>query len=99
MGDFTPARGLALSPKNISIQFLEPTNGSVSSSLLGLKITDGLFRDSKPTEERSMANEVLFAYEPKRNSLTYDFSDKVFETAKHELELEVEDKCGKQINL
>ncbi len=37
---------------------------------------------------------ILFEYDPKRNLLTYDFSDKTFKLAKHELEIEVEDNVG-----
>ena len=53
-----------------------------------------IFQGSNPTKDQSMANGYLFEYEPKRKLLTYDFSDKVFEQAKHELELEVEDNVG-----
>ena len=37
---------------------------------------------------------IQFEYDPKRNLLTYDFSDKTFKLAKHELEIEVEDNVG-----
>jgi len=37
---------------------------------------------------------VLFEYEPKRKELTYQFSDKIFNSTKHELRLEVEDNTG-----
>ncbi|MGB2164404.1 MAG: M23 family peptidase, partial [Flavobacteriaceae bacterium] len=91
MGDFTLARD-SVSPKISPSNFR--TNQWLSKfKFIRLKITDDF---SGIKSYRGMINGqwVLFEYEPKRNLLTYDFSDKVFETAKHELELEVEDNVG-----
>lgn len=91
MGDFTLARD-SISPKISPSNFR--TNQWLSKfKFIRLKITDDF---SGIKSYRGMINGqwVLFEYEPKRNLLTYDFSDKVFETAKHELELEVEDNVG-----
>ena len=37
---------------------------------------------------------ILFEYEPKRNTLTYDFSDIIFKKTKHDLKIYLEDNVG-----
>ena len=37
---------------------------------------------------------ILFEYEPKRNTLTYDFSDIIFKKTKHNLKIYLEDNVG-----
>ena len=89
MGEFTLARD-SVAPK-----FLHPIlNQSMAQQV---QVYEGKISDDfqiKSYKGSINGQWVLFEYEPKRNSLTYDFSDIVFETAKHELELEVEDNVG-----
>ena len=91
MGDFTLARD-SVTPKISPFNFR--TNQWLSNfKFIELKISDD-FSGIKSYKGSINGQWVLFEYEPKRKLLTYDFSDKVFEQAKHELELEVEDNVG-----
>ena len=91
MGDFTLARDSIspiVSPSNFR------TNQWLSNfKFIKLKISDD-FSGIKSYRGTINGQWVLFEYEPKRKLLTYDFSDNVFEKAKHELELEIEDNVG-----
>ena len=60
---------------------------------LSLKINDD-FSGIKKYRGSINGEWVLFEYEPKKNMLIYDLSDKYFENVKHELKLEVEDNVG-----
>tara|TARA_B100001175_G_scaffold317822_1_gene336721 strand:+ start:61 stop:1740 length:1680 start_codon:yes stop_codon:yes gene_type:complete len=91
MGDFTMARD-SIDPK------ISPTNFKANQWLsklkyLKIKISDD-FSGIKSYRGSINGEWVLFEYEPKRELLTYDFSDKIFELAKHELKLEVVDYVG-----
>ena len=91
MGDFTLSRD-SVPPK------IFPSNFSSDQWLskfkyLKLKISDD-FSGVKSYSGSINGEWVLFEYEPKSSMLTYDFSDKVFEMAKHNLRLEVEDNVG-----
>ena len=91
MGNFTLARD-SVAPKISPSNF--KTNQWLSKfKFMKVKISDD-FSGIKSYKGSINGQWVLFEYEPKRNLLTYDFSDKVFEQAKHELELEVEDNVG-----
>ena len=91
MGDFTLARD-SVAPKISPSNFR--TNQWLSKfKFIKVKISDD-FSGIKSYRGTINGQWVLFEYEPKRKLLTYDFSDKVFEQAKHELELEVEDNVG-----
>ena len=91
MGEFTLARD-SVAPKISPSNF--KTNQWLSKfKFMKVKISDD-FSGIKSYKGSINGQWVLFEYEPKRNLLTYDFSDKVFEQAKHELELEVEDNVG-----
>jgi len=91
MGVFTLSRD-SVPPK------IFPSNFSSDQWLskfkyLKLKISDD-FSGVKSYSGSINGEWVLFEYEPKSSMLTYDFSDKVFEMAKHNLRLEVEDNVG-----
>ena len=91
MGNFTLARD-SIAP-NIS-----PTNFKADQWLskfkfINFSITDD-FSGIKSYRGTINGEWVLFEYEPKRNRLTYDLSDKLFDSAKYELRLEVEDQVG-----
>ena len=91
MGDFTLARD-SVAPK------ISPSNFRANQWLsklkfIKIKISDD-FSGIKSYAGTINGQWALFEYEPKLKLLTYDFSDKVFEQAKHELELEVEDNVG-----
>ena len=91
MGDFTLARD-SVAPK------ISPSNFKTNQWLsrfkfIKVKISDD-FSGIKSYRGTINGQWALFEYEPKHKLLTYDFSDKVFEQAKHELELEVEDNVG-----
>ena len=91
MGVFTLSRD-SVPPK------IFPSNFSSDQWLskfkyLKLKISDD-FSGVKSYSGTINGEWVLFEYEPKSSMLTYDFSDKVFEMAKHNLRLEVEDNVG-----
>ena len=91
MGDFTLARD-SVAPKISPFNFR--TNQWLSNfKFIEVKISDD-FSGIKSYKGSINGQWALFEYEPKRKLLTYDFSDKVFEEAKHELELEVEDNVG-----
>ena len=91
MGDFTLARD-SVAPKISPFNFR--TNQWLSNfKFIEVKISDD-FSGIKSYKGSINGQWALFEYEPKRKLLTYDFSDKVFEQAKHELELEVEDNVG-----
>ena len=91
MGDFTLARD-SVAPKISPFNFR--TNQWLSNfKFIEVKISDD-FSGIKSYKGSINGQWVLFEYEPKRKLLTYDFSDKVFEQAKHKLELEVEDNVG-----
>ena len=91
MGDFTLARD-SIAPK------ISPTNFKANQWLSNFKFINFSISDdfSGVKSYRGTINGewVLFEYEPKRNRLTYDLSDKLFDLAKHELRLEVEDNVG-----
>lgn len=91
MGKFTLARD-SIAP-TISPSNFRPKQWLSKFKFIKLKISDDF---SGIKSYRGTINDqwVLFEYEPKRKLLTYDFSDKVFDLAKHELELEVEDNVG-----
>lgn len=59
---------------------------------LTLKIQDD-FSGVNTYEGRINGQWVLFEYEPKTKTLTYDFSDRAFPDGKHELEVTVSDRC------
>ena len=91
MGDFTLARD-SVAPKISPFNFR--TNQWLSNfKFIEVKISDD-FSGIKSYKGSINGQWALFEYEPKRKLLTYDFSDKVFEEAKHELKLEVEDNVG-----
>lgn len=91
MGDFTLARD-SVAPKIFPSNF-RPNQWLSKFKFIKVKISDD-FSGIKSYRGTINGQWVLFEYEPKRKLLTYDFSDKVFEQAKHELELEVEDNVG-----
>ena len=91
MGNFTLARD-SVAPK-ISPSNFRPNQWLSKLKYIKVNISDD-FSGIKSYRGTINGKWVLFEYEPKRKLLTYDFSDKVFEQAKHELELEVEDNVG-----
>ena len=91
MGDFTLAKD-SVAPKIFPSNF-RPNQWLSKFKFIKVKISDD-FSGIKSYRGTINGQWVLFEYEPKRKLLTYDFSDKVFEQAKHELELEVEDNVG-----
>lgn len=91
MGDFTLARD-SIKPK-ISPSNFKPNQWLSKFKFINLKISDD-FSGIKSYRGTINGEWVLFEYEPKRDRLTYDFSDKFFERAKHNLRLEVEDNVG-----
>ena len=91
MGDFTIARD-SIAPK-ISPTNFKPNQWLSKLKSLKIKISDD-FSGIKSYRGRINGEWVLFEYEPKRELLTYDFSDKIFDLAKHELKLEVVDYVG-----
>ncbi|MEC8397412.1 MAG: M23 family metallopeptidase [Bacteroidota bacterium] len=91
MGKFTLARD-SVAPK-ISPSNFRPNQWLSKLKYIKVNISDD-FSGIKSYRGTINGKWVLFEYEPKRKLLTYDFSDKVFEQAKHELELEVEDNVG-----
>jgi hypothetical protein len=91
MGDFTLAID-SIAPKITPSNF-KPYQWLSKFRYMTLKISDD-FSGIKSYRGTINGQWVLFEYEPKRNRLTYDFSDKEFELAKHELRLEVEDNVG-----
>ena len=91
MGNFTLARD-SVAPK-ISPSNFRPNQWLSKLKNIKVNISDD-FSGIKSYRGTINGKWVLFEYEPKRKLLTYDFSDKVFEQAKHELELEVEDNVG-----
>ena len=91
MGDFTLAID-SIAPKITPSNF-KPNQWLSKFRYMTLKISDD-FSGIKSYRGTINGQWVLFEYEPKRNRLTYDFSDKEFELAKHELRLEVEDNVG-----
>tara|TARA_A100001011_G_scaffold394889_2_gene488355 strand:- start:500 stop:2179 length:1680 start_codon:yes stop_codon:yes gene_type:complete len=91
MGDFTLSRD-SVPPKIVPSNF-RPNQWLSKFKYLKLKISDD-FSGVKSYSGSINGEWVLFEYEPKNSLLTYDFSDKVFEMAKHDLRLEVEDNVG-----
>ena len=91
MGDFTIARD-SLPPKIVPSNF-RPSQWLSKFKFLKIKIFDD-FSGIKSYRGTINGEWILFEYEPKRNLLTYDFVDKTFNHAKHELKLEVEDNVG-----
>ena len=91
MGNFTLARD-SVAPK-ISPSNFRPNQWLSKLKYIKVNISDD-FSGIKSYRGTINGKWVLFEYEPKRKLLTYDFSDKVFDQAKHELELEVEDNVG-----
>ena len=91
MGDFTLAID-SIPPKIFSSNF-KPNQWLSKFKYITIKVSDD-FSGIKSYRGTINGQWVLFEYDPKRNSLTYDFSDKEFELAKHELLLEVEDNVG-----
>ncbi len=91
MGDYTLARD-SIPPQIIPSNF-KSSQWLSKFKFMKIKISDD-FSGIKSYRGTINGEWVLFEYEPKRNLLTYDFSDKTFELAKHELELEVEDNVG-----
>ena len=91
MGDFTIVRDSI--PPKISLSNFRPNQWLSKFKFIKVKIIDD-FSGIKSYRGTINGEWVLFEYEPKRNLLTYNFSDKVFETAKHELVLVVEDNVG-----
>ena len=91
MGNFTLARD-SIAPK-ISPSNFRPNQWLSKLKYIKVNISDD-FSGIKSYRGTINGKWVLFEYEPKRKLLTYDFSDIVFEQAKHELELEVEDNVG-----
>ena len=91
MGDFTLSRD-SVPPKIVPSNF--SSNQWLSKfKYLKLKISDD-FSGVKSYSGSINGEWVLFEYEPKSSLLTYDFSDKVFKMAKHDLRLEVQDYVG-----
>jgi hypothetical protein len=91
MGDYTLARD-SIKPKIYPTNF-KPNQWLSKFKFINLKISDD-FSGIKSYRGTINGEWVLFEYEPKRDRLTYDFSDKFFERAKHNLRLEVEDNVG-----
>jgi hypothetical protein len=91
MGDFTLARD-SVAPKIFPSNF-KPNQWLSKFKFIKVKISDD-FSGIKSYRGTINGEWVLFEYEPKRKLLTYDFSDKVFDLAKHELQLEVVDNVG-----
>lgn len=91
MGEYKLARD-SIAPKIIPLNF-KSKQWLSKFKFLNLKISDD-FSGIKSYRGTINGEWVLFEYEPKRKRLTYDFSDKFFELAKHELRLEVEDHVG-----
>lgn len=91
MGDFTLAID-SIAPKIYSSNF-KPNQWLSKFKYMTIKVSDD-FSGIKSYRGTINGQWVLFEFDPKRNSLTYDFSDKQFELAKHELLLEVEDNVG-----
>ena len=91
MGDFTLARD-SVAPKIFPSNF-RPNQWLSKFKFIKVKISDD-FSGIKSYRGTINGEWVLFEYEPKRKLLTYDFSDKVFDLAKHELQLEVVDNVG-----
>ena len=91
MGDYKLARDSV--PPEIKAYNFKPEQWLSKFKFLNIKISDDI---SGIKNYRGTINGkwVLFEYEPKRNLLTYDFSDNDFDLAKHELRLEVEDNVG-----
>jgi hypothetical protein len=91
MGDFTLARD-SVAPKIFPSNF-RPNQWLSKFKFIKVKISDD-FSGIKSYRGTINGEWVLFEYEPKRKLLTYDLSDKVFDLAKHELQLEVVDNVG-----
>jgi len=91
MGNFTLARD-SVAPK-ISPSNFRPNQWLSKFKFIKINISDD-FSGIKSYKGTINGQWALFEYEPKRKLLTYDFSDKVFDQAKHELELVVEDNVG-----
>lgn len=91
MGDYKLARDSV--PPEIKAYNFKPEQWLSKFKFLNIKISDDM---SGIKNYRGTINGkwVLFEYEPKRNLLTYDFSDNDFDLAKHELRIEVEDNVG-----
>ena len=91
MGDYTLARD-SIPPQIVPSNF--KANQWLSKfRFMKVKISDD-FSGIKSYRGTINGKWILFEYDPKRNLLTYDFSDKTFKLAKHELEIEVEDNVG-----
>ena len=91
LGTFFIAKD-TLSPEIKPLNFYE---GQWISKLkyLKIKISDDF---SGIKKYRGYLNDkwILFEYEPKRNTLTYDFSDIIFKKTKHNLKIYLEDNVG-----
>lgn len=91
MGDYTLAKD-SIPPQIVPSNF--KANQWLSKfRFMKVKISDD-FSGIKSYRGTINGKWILFEYDPKRNLLTYDFSDKTFKLAKHELEIEVEDNVG-----
>jgi hypothetical protein len=91
MGEYILARD-SLPPKIVPSNF--KSNQWLSKfKFIRIKISDD-FSGVKSYRGTINGQWILFEYEPKRNLLTYNFSDKVFDLTKHELHLEVFDNVG-----
>lgn len=93
MGDYTLARD-SIAPKIRALNF-KPNQWLSKFKFIRIKISDD-FSGIKSYRGTINGEWILFEYEPKREELTYQFSDKIFKSAKHELRLEVEDNAGNQ---
>jgi len=91
MGEYTLARD-TIAPQVVAVNF-KPEQWLSKFKFLNLKISDD-FSGVKSYKGSINGQWVLFEYEPKKDLLTYDFSDKTFDQAKHQLRLEVEDNAG-----
>jgi len=91
MGDYTLARD-SIAPKIQPLNF-KPNQWLSKFKFIRIKISDD-FSGIKSYRGTINGEWVLFEYEPKRKELTYQFSDKIFNSTKHELRLEVEDNTG-----
>ena len=91
MGEYILARD-SIPPKIVSSNF-RPNQWLSKFKFIRVKISDD-FSGVKSYRGAINGQWVLFEYEPKQNLLIFDFSDKVFDQAKHELKLEVLDNVG-----
>ena len=91
MGEYTLTRD-SIAPK-ISPSNFKPNQWLSKIRFMKVKISDD-FSGIRSYRGTINGEWILFEYEPKRKLLTYDFSDKVFDLARHELKLEVMDKVG-----